>query len=70
MSMEIKCDLCGMQIGATETCNAIRMWNGVRSVQIEDAGLRGIPFDEDFFICDECFDKAYELLLKIKAVDA
>ena len=33
MSMGIKCDLCGIPIGATETCNAFRMWNGVRSIE-------------------------------------
>lgn len=60
-----KCDLCGIPIGATETFNAFRMWNGVRIVQIEDTGLQGIPYDENFCVCDECIEKAYDLLTKI-----
>lgn len=68
MGMGIKCDLCGIPIGATEGCNAFRMWNGVRSVEIEQKGLDGIAFDGHFFICDDCANKAYELLVKIKVV--
>jgi hypothetical protein len=45
------------------------MWNGVRIVQIEDVGMSGIPYDENFIVCDECMEKAYDLLMKIKAVE-
>lgn len=64
-----KCDLCGIPIGATETFNVFRMWNGVRIVQIEDVGLQGIPYDENFIVCDECMDKAYDMLVKTKVVE-
>lgn len=66
MSIGIKCDLCGIPIGATETCSVFRMWNGVRCVEIEDSGLRSLPFDEDFYVCDECFARAYDLLMKLR----
>lgn len=69
MSIGAKCDLCGIPIGATESLNVFRMWNGVRIVQIEDVGLQGVPYDENFFVCDECMDKAYDMLTTIKAVE-
>lgn len=69
MSIGIKCDLCGIPIGATEAMNAFRMWSGVRIVQIEDVGLQGVPYDENFFVCDECMGKASDLLVKIKVVE-
>lgn len=68
MSIGIKCDLCGIPICATETCNVFRMWNGLMCVEIEDSGLDSLPYDENFYVCDECMDKAYDLLVKIKAV--
>ena len=68
MSIGIKCDLCGIPMSATESLNAFRMWNGVRVAQIEDVGLLGVPYDENFFICDECLEKAYDLLMKVKVV--
>ena len=68
MSIEIKCDLCGIPIGATETCNVFRMWNGLRCVEIENSGLGSLPYDENFYVCDECIDKAYDLLVRSKAV--
>lgn len=70
MSIGIKCDLCGMSIGATETCSVFRMWNGVRLVQIEDVGLQGVPYDENFYVCDDCLAKAYDLLMKVRVVGA
>lgn len=70
MSIGIKCDLCGITIGATETVNVFRMWNGLRSVAIEQSGLDHIPFDENFYVCDGCLEKAYGLLVRIKVVDA
>lgn len=68
MSFGARCDLCGIPLGGAETMNVFRMWNGVRTVQIEDVGLQGVPYDENFTICDDCMEKAYDLLLKIKAV--
>lgn len=62
MSIVIKCDLCGIPISATETCNVFRMWNGIRCVEIENSGLGSLPYDENFYLCDECLDKAYGLL--------
>ena len=68
MSIMAKCDLCGIPIGATESLNVFRMWNGVLIVQIEDTGLSGVPYDEDFYVCDNCLEKAYFLLMGIKVV--
>jgi hypothetical protein len=67
--IDAKCDLCGIPIGQTESMNVFRMWNGVCVVQIEDVGLQGVPYDENFIVCDECLDRAYDLLMKIKVVD-
>ena len=63
-----KCDLCGVPIGATESFNAFRMWNGVKLVQIGDVGLCGVPYDENFYVCDECLEKAYDMLARVKVV--
>lgn len=60
MSIEAKCDLCGAPIGQTETLNVFRMWNGVRVVEIAHTGLASIPFDEDFYVCDNCIDKLFD----------
>lgn len=48
--------------------NVFRMWNGVRLVQIEDVGLQGAPYDDSFYVCDDCMEKAWELLMKVKVV--
>ena len=69
MSIGAKCDLCGIPLSATESLNVFRMWNGVRLVQIEDVGMQGVPYDENFFICDMCMERAWELLAKLKAVE-
>lgn len=68
MSIGAKCDLCGIPLSATEPLNVFRMWNGVRIVQIEDVGIQGIPYDENFYVCDNCLEKAYDLLFKQEAV--
>ena len=68
MSIGIKCDLCGIPINSTEACNVFRMWNGLRCVEIEQRGLDSLPFDENFYVCDECLEKAYDLLMKLKVV--
>lgn len=68
VSFEARCDLCGIPLCGTETLNVFRMWNGVRTVQIEDAGLQGVPYDENFTICDDCMEKAYDALVKIYAL--
>lgn len=68
MSIGAKCDLCGIPLGATESLNVFRMWNGVRIVQIEDVGLQGVPYDESFYVCDNCLEKAYDLLVRVKVV--
>lgn len=66
-----QCQTCGGSTGLLDTeAEAIdALWNGVRVVQIEDVGLQGVPYDENFIVCDECMGKAYDLLLKIKAVE-
>lgn len=68
MSIGIKCDLCGIPISPTETCNVFRMWNGLRCVEIEQRGLNSLPFDENFYVCDDCLEKAYNMLVKVKVV--
>ena len=66
MSIGIKCDLCGIPISHTETCNVFRMWNGLRCVEIEQCGLDSLPFDENFYVCDDCIEKAYSMLAKLR----
>ena len=68
MSIGIKCDLCGIPISSTETCNVFQMRSCVRLVQIEQHGLASLPLDENFYLCDNCMEKAWELLMGIKAV--
>ena len=68
MSIGAKCDLCGIPLGAAESFNVFRMWSGVRIVQIEDTGLQGMPYDENFYVCDNCLEKAYDLLVSVKVV--
>lgn len=68
MSIRAKCDLCGVPLSETESLNAFRMWNGIRIVQIEDVGLQGVPYDENFYVCDDCLEKAYDLLVRVKVV--
>ena len=68
MSIGAKCDLCGIPMGATETFNVFRVWNGIRIVQIEDVGLQGVPYGDNLIVCHECMGKAYDLLLNIKEV--
>lgn len=68
MSIGAKCDLCGIPINSTETCNVFRMWNGLMLVEIEQRGLDSLPFDENFYVCDDCLEKAYNMLVKVKVV--
>lgn len=65
MSIEAKCDLCGVPISQTETLNVFRMWNGVRVVEITNTGLASVPFDEDFYICDNCIGELFD---KVKVI--
>lgn len=69
MGLGIKCDICGIPIGSTESVNAFRMWNNARSVVIEQVGLDGIAFDECFFICDDCMEKVSDMLVKLRRSD-
>ena len=68
MSIGIKCDLCGIPMTATESFSVFRVWNGVELVQIEQQGLDSLPYDENFYVCDDCTVKAWELLMKVKVV--
>ena len=69
MSVGARCDLCGIPMSGTDLMNVFRMWNGVRLVQIEDVGLQGVPYDDNFYVCDGCMEKAWELLMKVKVVE-
>ena len=69
MSVGVRCDLCGIPMSATDSMNVFRMWNGVRLVQIEDVGLQGVPYDDNICVCDDCMEKAWELLMKVKVVE-
>lgn len=69
MSIGIACDLCGIPVGSTETCNVFRMWTGVRCAEIEQGGLNSLPFDENFYVCDWCMEKAYDSMMKLKVVE-
>lgn len=69
MSIGIVCDLCGIPVSSTETCNAFRMWNGVRCAEIEQVGLNSLTFDENFYVCDECLDKVCDSMTKLKKVE-
>lgn len=60
MCVNISCDKCGSQIGNLESVNVFRMWNIKIACEIPCEGLSHIPFDEDFYICDECFEKLFE----------
>jgi len=60
MSSKFFCDKCGVQIGNTEPVNVFRMWNLMAACEIPNIGLANIPFDDDFYICDECFEKLFE----------
>ena len=69
MGIGIKCDMCGVLVGATEAVNVFRMLNGVRCIEIEQNGLGSLPFDENFYVCDECIEKAYDALVRLKVVE-
>lgn len=56
MSVKFTCDVCGIEINGSESVNVLRMWNLPRADAIAVSGLPGIAFDEDFHLCDECFE--------------
>lgn len=68
MSIGVKCDLCGIPIGMTETCNVFTLRSGVRFVEVEQSGLDSVPFDENFYVCDECLEKVYDACMRLKVV--
>ena len=61
MSVEFKCDKCGAPIGYTEPINVFRMWNLTAAIEITNIGVTSLPFDEDFYICDECMERLFEI---------
>lgn len=69
MTIGAKCDLCGVPISQTETLNVFRAWHGVYIVEITNNGLSSTPYDEDYYVCDNCFEKLYDNCVRIKAVD-
>ena len=60
MGGKFTCDKCGSKIGYTEPVNVFRMWNIVAALEVPAKGLSRIPFDEDFYICDKCYEKLFE----------
>lgn len=56
MSVKFTCDVCGVEINGSESVSVFRMWNLPRADAIAVSGLPGLAFDEDFHLCDECFE--------------
>lgn len=56
MSVNVTRDVCGMPICGSESVNVFRMWNLTLADML---GIIGADFasDDDFFLCDECFEK-------------
>ena len=51
------CDRCHKEIASDEDANVFRMWNLTRADALGIYDLAGIACDQDFLICDECFEK-------------
>lgn len=68
MTIGAKCDLCGVPISQTELINVFRAWHGVLVVEITNNGLSQIPFDDDYYMCDNCVKKLYDYGVRLKVM--
>lgn len=59
------CDRCHKEIDDGEYANVFRMWNLPRADTLETYDLAGIAYDQDFLICDECFEKLDDFMEKV-----
>ena len=53
------CDKCRKRINSNESANVFRMWDLTRVDTLSTYRLEAIAFDDDYIICDECFEKLF-----------
>lgn len=58
------CDRCHKEIDGGEYANVFRMWNLTRADALGIYELASIAFDQDFLVCDECFEKLCDFMDK------
>lgn len=70
MSVKIICDVCGQIIPDVAPVNVFRMWNISAAVHVADNGLRHITIDQDYYICDRCFEQLSEFAEQMRKADS
>ena len=69
MSVKIICDVCGEVIGDTDALNVFRMWNIPIAPVVTSEGLSHISYDDDFYLCNRCFDSLMDYIEELKKHD-
>lgn len=67
MSVKIICDVCGEVIGDTNPINVFRMWSIPISHVATDEGLSHIAYDDDYYLCDRCFNDLMDHVEEMKS---
>jgi hypothetical protein len=69
MSVKIICDVCGEVIGDIDTINVFRMWNIPIAHVMADEGLSHIGYDDDFYLCNRCFNNLMDSIEELRKHD-
>jgi len=67
MSAKIICDICGEVIGDTDGLTVFRMWSIPISHVATDEGLSHIAYDDDYYLCDHCFNDLMDHIEEMKS---
>lgn len=70
MSAKIICDVCGEVIESTDAVTVFRMWNFTCASTVTTEGLSHFAHDEDYYLCDRCFENMTDCFEELKVVDA
>lgn len=66
MSVKIICDVCGEVIADTDSLTVFRMWNVPIAHVATDEGLSHIAYDDDFYLCNRCFNSLMDCVEEMK----
>lgn len=66
MSAKIICDVCGEVIGGIDGMTVFRMWNFQLVSAMTNEGLSHVAHDDDFYLCDRCFERVADCVEEVK----